>query len=96
MPFLTGDSGGLLVGLNCQDFGMPLDEPQRRGMDMELAEVQCENLLLFWGQLLVAEEDHQIVEKRLPDLYKLLISDPSGKVDTFEFGSNRRSEFADQ
>jgi hypothetical protein len=65
-------------------------------MDMELAEVPRKSFLLFRGQFLVAEENHQIVEKRVPDLYKLLIPDPSGKVDTLEFGSNRRSEFANR
>jgi len=94
MPFLTGDSGGRLIRLNRQDFGMPLDQPEWRGMDMELTELTRKTFLLFWGQLLVAEENHQIVEKRLPDLYKLIITDPCGEVDTFKFGSNRRSEFA--
>src|SRR5262245_15158408 len=88
MPDLAGDVLGGFVGLDQQDFGMPLDRAPAGWMDMQLAELAAEVGVLVDAELLVSKEDHQVVHQRVVDLLELLVAQRFGQVDTVDLGAD--------
>src|SRR6185312_12002562 len=65
-------------------------------MDREVAEAAAEILLLVDGQILVAEEDHQVFHQRIVHLLELLVAERARQVDPADFGPDMRRQLFDR
>ena len=88
MPDLAGDVLGRFVGLDQQDFGMPLDRAPAGWVDVQLAELAAEVGVLVDADLLVTKENHQVVHQRVVNLLELLVAQRFGQVDTVDLGAD--------
>jgi hypothetical protein len=59
---------------------------------VQLAEEPAEILLLLWSEVLVAEEDHTVLDERAVDVLERLLVERTGEVDTVDLGTNMRGE----
>src|SRR5271163_3301257 len=71
---------------------MPLQNAERRGMDVQFTEPQAEGFVLFRRQILLAKKDHQILEQRRANLGKLLGRQRPREIDAVDFRADRRSQ----
>ena len=95
MPFLAGDMLRVLVGVDGEDFGVPFRGMRRGGMHREIAELPPEILVLIVGQMLVAEEDHQVFHQRVVHFLELLVAERPRQVDPANLGANMRRQLGD-
>ena len=70
------------------------------GMDVQLAEFAPEGELLFRGDALVAEEDHEMLGERTVDLVELAVGarcagDQFADVDAGDFSADDRRQLFD-
>lgn len=63
MPDVARDPGRMVVGLDQHDFGVALENTERRRMDMESAKAPPQGLVLIGRQFLIAKKDNQVVEQ---------------------------------
>ena len=86
MPFLADDA--LVAGRahDAHDLALGLAEIVV-GMDEELAKAARERLVAGIVELLIAEEDHQMLEQGSADLGDVASSRPRGDVDTANFSA---------
>src|SRR5262245_64650656 len=61
-------------------------------MDVQLAEELTESLLLRGREVLVAEEDHAVVDQRRMDLLEGQLVQGSGEIDATDLGAGVRGE----
>lgn len=89
MPLVARDTPGALVGLDDHDLGMAVENTQRGGMNMKPAKPAAQRFVLVRCQFLIAEENHEMLEKRIPNLPKLSIGQRSRQIDSFDLGADR-------
>ena len=65
---------------------------RRGGMDVQLAEAAAELEMLFVGDVLVAEEDHQVLGQRAMDLLERLVAQGLGEIDAADLRTDDRRQ----
>ena len=71
MPFFAGDVLRVLVGFDDDDLRMSFQNPERRRMNVQLAEVPSEILMLVGRQILIAKENYQVLQQSCAQNFKL-------------------------
>ena len=95
MPVLARHALRLLVGVDDEDLGVALEQRRRRRVDVQLAEEPAERLLLVRSEVLVAEEDHAVLDERGVDLLERPLVERLGEVDAVDLGADVRGELLD-
>ena len=86
MPVLAVDAFGLAVRMDGQDLGMAVG-PGNIGMDVQVAEVAAEPLLLLQVDPLVAEEQDLVLCQRRMQILHLPVTERTGQVDAGNLGA---------
>ena len=77
----------------CDDLGIGL-RALVVGVDEDLAEAAREGLVALGVELLVAEEDHAVVEQRLADVADGAVVELLADVDVVDLGADARRRWA--
>ena len=64
-------------------------------MHRQIAELAAEILVLVVGQMLVAEEDHQVFHQRVVHFLELLVAERARQVDPADLGADMRRQLSD-
>ncbi len=91
MPVLAVYALGLRVGMDGQDFGMAVGAG-RVGMDVQVAKVAAEPLLLIEVDPLVAEEQNLMFRQRGVKLLDLPVAERGSQVDVGDLGADDRGK----
>ena len=74
---------------------MALEMKLMQHMDFERAEASAERDVVGWRDLLVAEDEHMVVEMRTVEAREIGVVDGPGNVEPDDFGADRRIETSD-
>ena len=94
VPDLTNDAFVFWVLADREDFRVPFQRFVTR-VDVQCPEAPSEGLMLFFGHILVAEEDYQILVKRAFHLAEPLLVDIFGQIDPADYGPAGTRQFLD-
>src|SRR3954467_4287404 len=67
----------------------------RGGMDVQIAELAAEGEMLLRGDVLVAEEDHEVFGKRAMDLVHGAVGQRAREIDAGDLGADDRRQLLD-
>jgi hypothetical protein len=63
MPDFAGNTPGVCVGLHDNDRGIVIENSQRRGMDVKIAEATAKGLVFRRSKILFPEEEGEMPQK---------------------------------
>ena len=66
------------------------------GMDVQVAELPAEGEMLLGGEMLVAEEDHEIFRQRPMDLVGGLVAERLRQIDAADLGADDRRQLVER
>ena len=95
VPAFAVGARRILVGMDDHQLGMAR-RVRRRGMDVQLAEAAAEVEVLVLGDMLVAEEDHQVLRQRAVDLLEGLVAERLRQIDAADLGADDRRQLVDR
>jgi hypothetical protein len=95
VPVLARHVPGALVGVDDQDLGMARDQAGGGGVHRQLTEEAAEGLLLLGGHVLIAEEDHLVLDEGVVDLLERGLLERPGQVHAEHLGADMGCELLD-